>query len=117
MTRHAELSRDLALALGYHPESVRIYMGSSRPENDWCEVYRITNDIGPYWRAFDYRNARVALPLLRWLMESHRCEPGYIDTKQKWYLFAPWGQFMSTETYADTLELAIARAVIAVGRG
>lgn len=110
----AELSQELALAIGYAPESVKILGFAAK----YCAVYRIAKDhTHPAWYEFDYRSPDVALPLLRWLMESHRCEPGYIDTKQKWYLFAPWGQFMSTETYADTLELAIARAVIAVGRG
>lgn len=69
---HAELSRDLALALGYYPKSVRIALGATS-----ADVYRITNDMGPYWRVFDYRSPDVALPLLRWLMMNFAATVDY----------------------------------------
>ncbi len=109
MTDHAEISRQLALAIGYAPESVRVV--SPWPPG-YCEVYRITNDMGPYWREFDYRSPDVALPLLVWLLDKHdpmlvrnRAIPAFtIDLPNK-------------TIHADTLEEAIARAAIAVKGG
>ncbi len=67
-SEHADLSRRLALALGYYPESVRVGRG-------WpgtiCQVFR-TNcpTCEPMWRAFDYRQPDVALPVLEWLRKG-----------------------------------------------
>ncbi len=121
MTDHAEISRQLALALGYAPESVQLTdpaifgprcivygAGSGQP----FEV-AVINEKG--WSVFDYRSPHVAMPLLVWLMKEHGCEPDHSIDERKWYFFAPNGQFWSYKSYADTLEEAIARAVIAIG--
>ncbi len=102
----AELSRQLALALGYFPESVLIY------PDGICQVYRSFSerDPRPLWLQFDYRSPDVAMPLLVWLMKEHdpmlvrnRAIPAFtIDLPNK-------------TIHADTLEEAIARACIAVG--
>lgn len=72
MTSHAELSRDLALALGYAPESVQRH-------GDQVLVYRFTRlmqklhdalpdeyplaDLKESWHLFDYRDPTVFPPL------------------------------------------------------
>ncbi len=110
MTDHAEISRQLALAIGYAPESVRVV--SPWPPG-YCEVYRITNDMGPYWREFDYRSPGVAMPVLDWLMREHEAQPGHNA-----HGFHIWLQADSVAVATgDTLPLAIARAAIAVGKG
>lgn len=68
---HAELSRRLALAIGYAPECVRIDEDSNMKYEPCCKVYRISNDMGPYWRRLDYRDPSVALPVLKWLMREY----------------------------------------------
>ena len=105
----ADLSRQLALALGYAPESVRVTEGV-------VDVFRMSrNDLPfPLWYEFDYRSPDVCLSLLKWLMVEHnsvartlcgRFAVGIAGTDTK-----PWRDHL-----ADTLELAVARAVIAVG--
>jgi len=110
---HAELSRDLALALGYYPEGVQIDTDKQGKYEPVCRVYRISYDMGPYWRWFDYRHPDVAMPLLRWLGSEHR--------KFFWFCaptssLAPRWACSGNGIIAETLEEAIARAVIAVGR-
>ena len=116
MTNHADLSRQLALALGYYPESVRV-----DKKHDFCEVYgagagnpRCMRLEWTGWDIFDYREPDVCLPLIKWLMVEHnsvartlcgRFAVGIAGTDTK-----PWRDHL-----ADTLELAVARAVIAVG--
>lgn len=107
----AELSRDLALALGYAPESVRIDTDARGIFTPVCKVYRITNDMGPYWRHFDYRDPSVCLPLIDFLIREHDAMvwhgmgKGYvIDVDDEW---------MDEATLAE----AVARAVIAVRKG
>jgi hypothetical protein len=96
---HAELSRALALALGYYPESVRL--GPDR-----CIVFR-----EGYWRVFDYRSPDVTMPLLKRLMVEH----GAIFERQSGQYWAQVGNVAPVAYIdADTLEEAIARAVIAV---
>ena len=101
---HAELSRDLAIALGYHPESVRA------DEHD-CNVYGEWDEFGPRWRVLDYRSPRVALPLLKWLGIEYR--------KFFWFCaptssIAPRWACSGNGIIANTLEEAIARACIAL---
>ena len=107
MTNHAELSKELALALGYHPESVRIYT----PSDECPRVYR---QQGPHrwptWYDFDYRSPDVCLPLLKWLIDKH-CAVVYRDVKS----FRVDQSATFDVNRADTLEEAVARAVIAVG--
>ena len=128
MTTHAELSKQLALALGYYPESVRI-------EDDVCIVYRKEPAwyVRPYegrqprpnppdtWAEFDYRHPSVAMPLLKWLrsrygvwtLQERRLAPGYF--LEGYRRFPAYDGYFSAR--ADTLEEAIARAVIAVKGG
>jgi hypothetical protein len=103
---HAELSKQLALALGYFPESVRV------APSTYCAVYR--NCYGQErWEELDYRDPTVCLPLIEWLGSEHRiffwwCGP----TDQ----FGPrWSS--SRCDISDTLAEAVARAVIAVKGG
>lgn len=107
---HAELSRDLAFALGYYPESVRFF---GMPDNWTCEVYRVTNGIGPYWRVFDYQDIRVAMPLLKWLITKQEAGISGAASGEPFCIWFRVGKAMRRVAY-DTLEEAIARAVIAV---
>ena len=103
MVNHAELSRDLALALGYAPEDAHL-----DPDGD-CWVWR-EPAFGPHgWKLFDYRDPSVAMPLLKWLHKEH-------DSTSWWGLTGNYVVDVNDEWIdADTLEEAIARAVIAVG--
>lgn len=106
----AELSRDLALALGYYPESVRVCTPT------YCEVFRHRGPDYAYtpkeeWRRFDYTQPDVALPLLEMLMREH----GAILERQAGQYWLQVGNVAPVRCIdADTLEEAIARAVIAV---
>lgn len=108
---HADLSRRLALAIGYAPESVRVR--TNPPDaSEWivCEVYRqSTFDYKPWWHVFDYRQPDVALPVLKWLMETHDCAVFYVDRLGMYSIEQCGWPFE-----ADTLEEAIARAACAV---
>lgn len=108
---HAELSKQLALALGYYQESVRITQ--TIPEQ--CVVFRVLNVNalkGPIerWFGFDYRDPSVALAMVELLLSEYAM---CIDTR-------PFGKFTvgSARTQfwlsADTLPEAAARAVIAL---
>lgn len=100
----AELSKSLALALGYAPESVRV------APSTYCAVYR--NCYGQErWEEFDYRDPTVCLPLLEWLMREHNCDVGAgVD-------FIIWFNSDRETLHCDTLAEAVARAVIAVKGG
>ena len=113
----AEISKAVALAIGYAPESVQI----RHPGNtSYCYVYR---DTTPWkelnWRIFQYTTPDVALPLLRWLSQPY----GLVElwpNEESWTVVVHGRSMMGDlekRINADTLELAIARAVIAVGRG
>jgi hypothetical protein len=105
---HAELSRDLALALGYEPARVRL-------GRDACYVITRKFDatlgievLGSW--PLDYRDPTVWGPVLIWLMREHRVWP-QIPTQT-------WDMLNVTMTrtlgIGDTLPEAIARAAIAV---
>ena len=112
MTSHAELSKQLALALGYCPESVRVKPNYGGGEHVLVYSKRGTHRKFPKWRVFDYRSPDVAMPLLVWLLDKHDmecyCELG---------LFVVRTSDVHHYVTADTLEEAIARAVIAVKGG
>ena len=115
MTDHAELSKELALALGYAPESVRvnkqIYRKGVCEDAENVVVYRAYSaaDPRPMWFPFDYRNPTVVVPLIKWLTKEHNCDIGAgMD-------FLIWFNSDRETLCADTLEEAVARAVIAVG--
>ena len=112
---HAELSRELALALGYAPESVRVVRPwPPEPVRNYCEVYRITNDMGPYWRKFDYRDPTIVLPLIKWLGSEYRMFFWYCSPTS---LAGPRWSCSGRGIVAPALEEAVARAVIAVRKG
>lgn len=118
MTNHAELSRQLALALGYFPESVRVVTRWVSDKHDICEVYRTHRYAAPNgpdsWHPFDYRDPSVCLPLLAWLMREHDgwAFPMMWNTGTRLRITVGWNKRTSID--ADTLEEATARAVIAV---
>ena len=98
MTNHAELSRDLALALGW--KWVEIHD---------CGIVMVSESDDPCepCAAFDYRMPDVAMPLLKWLMVEHKYTVDY------GVHFAVW-RHGALACLADTLEEVIARAVISV---
>lgn len=106
---HAELSRDLALAIGYHPESV--WQDSEKRQ---VLVYgQWSNSFLAHWCSFDYRSPDVYGPLLKWLMREHG---GCSSKSEREYMRVgyqhPNGGF--DVKVCDTLEEAIARACIAL---
>ena len=117
---HADLSRRLALALGYYPESVRTYMFM------FVEVWRVERKYRGFdhaaapcrWHAFDYRQPDVALPVLEWLRKGWN---GTVGTDARtgnpyvflWKLHDDYEHISRYRHEADTLEEAIARAAIA----
>lgn len=108
MTDHADLSKSLALALGYAPESVRV-------TESIVDVYRMSrNDLPfPFWYEFSYTDPTIYGPLLEWLMREHevtlqRC----LDNKRFGVFKQGFGWYWS-----DTLAEAVARACIAVTGG
>lgn len=119
----AEISRDLALALGYAPESVQVIVA---PKESFVMVYRLgivsrhpewLNTKRETWLLFDYRDATIAMPLLRWLMVEHAHTATFTrhwDGGEK--VFCVSEPATGVYPWSDTLELAIARAVIAVGK-
>ena len=115
MTTHAELSKQLALALGYCPESVRVVNAGTR--HALCRVFRLNENIGMNdWAWFDYRDPAVAMPLLQWLAPPYgsvTCWPN----EESWTVFVIRRDVAGKKVHinANTLEEAIARAVIAIG--
>ena len=98
---HAELSRDLALAIGYAKNDVHLDLDGD------CWVWR-EPDYGPHgWKLFDYRSPDVALPLLEWLMRHHSVG---LDHYFSGWVIRVYGKSIQ----ADTLEEVIARACIAL---
>lgn len=103
----AELSRDLALALGYAPESVRV-------NGEACFVYGCWLDMGPRWRILHYNAPGVVLPLIDWLMRKHGALPMHAPSTGR---FGFACQKIAIPVWADTLAEAVARAVIAMKGG
>ena len=104
----AELSRDLALALGYYPESVSVKWKHLHVYR-WCARYKRN-----LWFRWDYRDPSVCLPLLEWLAQPY----GVVEiwpNEESWSVRVT-DHVMTTRTNitADTLPQAVARAVIAV---
>ena len=104
---HAELSRDLALALGYPPKSVRVK--EAPPVR--CQVWPTKNwtiGDGPFhrWWDFDYRDPTVVVPLIELLMVKHDIDM-WLAIDGKFHMYG-------SGVTADTLAEAVARAVIAL---
>lgn len=98
MTDHAMLSLDLACALGWP--------FAEAWEGEECALVK-EYDMAGHW--LDYRDPTVCLPLIKWLMVEHECTlQRCLDNKQHGVFQPGFGW-----TWADTLEEAVARAVIA----
>lgn len=110
MTNHAELSRDLALAIGYRPDDV--LLNEARMDPDVCFVWFESDEEGhdPCWRKFDYRDADVWGPVLEWLIQSRALNVWSNDRGRRW----GWSEMNGLDGLADTLPEAVARAAIAV---
>ena len=115
MTNHAELSRDLALVIGYAPNEMLLQHG------EWW-VFRQPDPVfGPTgWKQFDYRDPTVVMPLLLWLnthygvreFQDRRYAIDYfIQGYRRWPIYD--GYFSAR---ADTLPECVARAVIEVSK-
>lgn len=111
----ADLSAELALALGYFPESVQFDLETTHTKREGIRTMpgeRIAyvfgqweNALVGYWRRFDYRHPSVYGPLVAWLGEKHDREPWYSSSRRKW---------MTATAQYDTLPEAVARACIAL---
>ena len=102
---HAALSRDLALAIGYAPESVRI-VHEHWMNKPVCQVLRSDGvHHGPHWVIFRHTNPTVCLPLIEWLAIRHRI-----------FLWCSVDGIWSSSNglWVPTLAEAVARACIAV---
>ena len=100
----AELSRDLALALGYYPESVSVKWKHLHVYR-WCARYQRN-----LWFRWDYRDPSVCLPLLDMLMREYGCDFGAGASD-----YIVWfNDGKNQVSHYDTLPEAVARAVIAV---
>ena len=113
----AELSAQLARALGYYPESVRIIRLTDG--DALCQVFRLPvygHSENPRWMYLDYRDPSVAMGVLEWLMREH---DGWICPERNgdcftFILSIGWHVVATHRTETDTLHEAIARAAIAV---
>jgi hypothetical protein len=99
----AELLKQVALAIGYAPESVRVTRAG-----DCFVLYKNYELEG--WRPFSYRSPDVAMPLLKWLMAEQYDVCPHMGPDGKYWMW------LSNDVSADTLEAAIARAVIEVSK-
>lgn len=117
----ATISRDLALAIGYAPESVRVgKFNLTKSLEDCCQVYRLDRfGVGKgadwtHWQWFSYSDPTVALPLLKWLMDDYSCSASKTSGGQQ---FCIYKIHRPTINIGVTLELAICNAVIALSKG
>ena len=97
---HAEISRRLALAIGW-PEQ-KLY---SEGDGSFCSINVTPPDVfGEMWRDFDYRD-----PLIAWrVAERFNCFPAMVSSGTQWYAYTAG----ASTTWADTAALAVAMAVI-----
>jgi len=116
----AELSRDLAMALGWK----YVYPNSPATKKYWKHEYAaVSEGPGPrgtmlVWRRFDYTAPSVVVPLIKWLTQPHggfRCWPN----EESWTVLVSRRDIeeRNIQVQADTLEAAVAKAVIAVKGG
>lgn len=97
---HAEISRALALAIGYLPEHVRIRNGAV------CEVWRTK-----WWVVFDFRAPSVIWPIA----ERYNAFPARDFKMGKEN--GRWWAFKGKRFYfADTAAAAVAMAVIGASK-
>jgi len=116
MTDHADLSKSLALALGWED----VYPVSLAT---WKHPYvMVSEGVVPrgqmmQWRMFDYRDPTVCLPLIEWLMREYGgfFTRDVIGPHQVWYLPRCFPG-MPDRSY-PTLAEAVAKACIAVNGG
>lgn len=113
----AELSAELARALGYFPECVRIVTAGKF--DSWpthCEVYREYVEGHPRtlcgWMSFHYTDPTVYGPLVAWLVRNGGVMLCGLDNDGVGLVYKGWKTLE-----ADTLPEAVARACIAVRSG
>ena len=92
-----EISKTLALAIGWKPEQIRIPVAP----RDGMKM-EIAANYGDYWRVFDYRDWNVIGPIAK----MYDCFPGKA-WRGGWYAGVGLAQ-----AFADTPQEAIALAVI-----
>ena len=103
---HAEISRRLALAIGWDSEDVQMVM-AFQGHPAYCEVWPWGGRCGGNWKPFDYRDPDVIDPIKgRYKISSYQI----ISGKQKGRAFAHDLTICATE---DTEQLAVAMTVIA----
>lgn len=108
MTDHADISRRLALAIGWKDDGIGI---DDWPDPDvvvfsedygrvsWCAVW-CNND----WRTFDYRDPSVIWPIA----EHFNCFPTLSDGGRLWFCGAHHdGSLVWSETASLTVALAV----------
>jgi len=92
---HAEISRRLALAIGWPEDRVG--------GNSWGAVF-IKPEKGHIGRFFDYRD-----PLIAWsVAERFNCFPSQASSGTEWVAYTAGAK----TTWADTAAIAVAMAVI-----
>lgn len=95
MTNHTDISKRLALAIGYRKEDI-----------EWTCDNVIVHRAGGWYR-FDYRDEEVAFRIA----ERYQCFPQYLNTLQTWWV-CDINNCEYVDTDGDTPQLAIALAVI-----
>lgn len=100
---HAEVSRSLALAIGWKHDDVQMVM-AMHGMPAYCEVWPWGKACGGNWKPFDYRDIDVIWPIA----ERFNCFPSICSLGWISYF-----DCTSKSSIGDTAALAVARAVIA----
>lgn len=100
---HAEVSRDLALAIGWKPEQL-----FDEHDGSYCAINISQTRYVESWREFDYRDTAVIWAIA----ERFNCFPRQGNFKGAW--FSAPGPEHSFGEWAGSASLAVARAVIAM---
>ena len=96
---HADISRRLALAIGW-PEH-KLY---SEGDGSFCSINISDMRFIEVWRDFDYRD-----PVIAWkVAERFNCFPVQPYEETEWYAYTR----LAPTSWADTAALAVALAVI-----
>ena len=116
MTDHADISRRLALAIGWEPDQSKHHMESfyvaDWPRKDNRATVLQRQDCYPVpflpWKRFDYRDPAVIWPIA----ERFNCFPEKAWGSSHWCVerFEPIYQFTQTYTAALAVALAVIKA-------
>ena len=116
----ADLSADLARALGYEPDAPgrkgTVYIKQSHGGGFHVRVWTARGKSKPRWRTFSYDDPTVYGPLVAWLLERG-AQIRYMRNTKTFALAAPPNGCVMRFFEAATLPEAVARAVIAVRSG